>query len=334
MTTYRSEPLRAVLVGAGKFGRHYVNRLQQHDKFKLVGVVDKNTSKIKDLQLEGITVASSLTPVAEFSEFDVVIVTTSADQHVTVSMEALAYGKHVLCAKPGVTSTAEYEMISALAKKNDVDYSVDYTMISAPEVGFLDMSFCAHGEPRFMEAARYVTGPPEPVNEVWGLMCHDVALFDYHMPISRKVTHVHCWRDHRNLVRATLVSNDDNVAHFKASYNQRANKRLVSFELTPHKKFKHPVKRITWDQSARTLDFLVDHHANYKVEFEEWPDPITLSLNRLARRISKREETDSTVFDNLALYSTYVGDGPVRSVTRILEALDKSLGIDGEKVCL
>lgn len=334
MTTAPSDPIQVVLVGVGKFGRHYANRLQQHEKTSLVGVVDKDVSKIKSLRLEGITVASSLTPVAEFSDFDAVIVTTSADQHVAVSMEALAYGKHVLCAKPGITSTAEYEMISSLAKKNDVDYSVDYTMISAPEVGFLDMSFCAHGEPRFMEAARYVTGPAEPVNEVWGLMCHDVALFDYHMPISRKVTHVHCWRDHQRLTRATLVSHDTNVAHFKAAYNQRANKRVVSFELTAYKKFKHPVKRITWDQTKRTLDFLVDHHANYKVEFEEWPDPITLSINRFVRRIRQREERTSPVFDNLALYSTYLGDGPVRTITRILEALDKSLSMDGEEVRL
>ena len=334
MTTSPSDPLRVVLVGVGKFGRHYANRLQQHDKVELVGVVDKDVSKIKSLRMEGITVASSLTPVAEFSDFDAVIVATSADQHVTVSMEALAYGKHVLCAKPGVTSVAEYETIRSMAKKNDADYSVDYTMISAPEVGFLDMSFCAHGEPRYMEAARYVTGPPEPVNEVWGLMCHDVALFDYHMPIRKQITHVHCWRDHQRLVRATLVSHDTNVAHFKASYGQRANKRFVAFELAPEKKFKHPVRSITWDQINRSLEFVADHHANYKVEFEEWPDPITLSINRFVRRIRQREERTSPVFDNLALYSTYVGDGPVRNVTRILEAIDKSLSMDGEKVCL
>lgn len=333
MTTSPSDPLRVVLVGIGKFGKHYANRLQQHHNIKLVGVADKDVSKIKSLRLEGITVASSLTPIAEFADFDAVIVTTSADEHFAVSMEALQYGKHVLCAKPGVISIEQYEAIRSAAEKNNVDYSVDYTMISAPEVGFLDMSFCAHGEPTFMEAARYVTGPVEPVNEVWGLMCHDVALFDYHMPISRKPTHVHCWRDHRGLTRASLVSGDTIVAHFKASYNQRADRRVVAFKIDKTTgKFKHPVRLITWDQKKRTLDFAVDHHPNYKVEFEEWPDPITLSINRLIKRIRNKETKAVPGIDDNQFFSAYSGSKLTRSVTGILWALDESLSMDGEKV--
>lgn len=322
---------KVVIVGAGRFGRHYINRATQHEHFKLVGVVDSNASVLRSVQAEGISVATNIQSALDFVEHDAVIICTTADSHVTLAMQALAAGKHVLVSKPGVTTLTDYEQVSALADKNEVDWSVDYTMIGAPEVNFLDISFCAYGEPLFVDAERHVAGSREEVGEVFGLMSHDVALIDYHMPQNKQVTHVSVWQSTPRLVVASLVSGDKQIALLKASYEASHQTQAVTFLLNPYKKIKDPITQITWDQTTRRLNFNTEWEFKYDVEFESFPDPITLSLDRFYRRIINRE-ADEDHLPNALFYSTHQGHQPTRRITRILAAMQKSLTTKQELV--
>jgi predicted dehydrogenase len=314
---------RVVIVGAGRFGRHYINRASHHEDFELVGVVDANASALRSIQAEGIAVAATLDPALEFVPHDAVVICTDADSHVTLAMQALASGKHVLVAKPGVTTIEEYEQVSALADEKNVDWSVDYTMMGAPEVNFLDISFCAYGEPFFMEARRFVHGEREAVGEVFGLMVHDVALLDYHLPSSKQVTRVSAWES-GSMIMATLHSNESEVGSLMAGYGFGRQTQLVEFCLTPHGKIKNPITEITWDQSSRIIDFYADWRHKYDVRFETTPDPITISLDRFRRRIQNKDE-DADHLTNALFYSTHQGHQPTRRITSILTAIQKSL---------
>jgi len=338
MTTFLSdqseEPKRIVLVGAGKFGRHWVNRLQQSPKAHLVGVVDKNTDAIKALRMEGISVASELKPMLDFVHHDGVVICTNPHSHVELSLQALEAGKHVMCAKPGVTSMADYEMIATVAKDKDADYSIDYTMLSAPEVNFLDVSFCTWGEPYGIETSRFVIGNPDPIGEVLDLMSHDVALAQYHVPDFERADVVTCWRDVRGYIKASVCCGENRIGYFKAGYDSKRPKKICAFEVRQNKKVIEPVGMIVWNQNERFLLFEKANGRAYRVDFEEWPDPITLSIERFVRRIKQKESGATDYFNDMVLQSAHIGERPIRTTVRILEAMTQSLQNHGEPVRL
>ncbi|MEO6711853.1 MAG: Gfo/Idh/MocA family oxidoreductase [Mycobacteriales bacterium] len=118
--TLPSQPLRAVLVGAGSMGRTWLAAVAESPDVALAGVVDVDVeaahAALDAAGLSGVMVGDDLGEVAEQCTANVVLDITTPDAHVDVTLEALALGLPVLGEKP-LAPTVEAALVLVAASR-------------------------------------------------------------------------------------------------------------------------------------------------------------------------------------------------------------------------
>ena len=169
--------VKVILVGHGYFGSLYRERINKHDNLKLVGVVDKDLSRL--VKFRGTNLGESYEMCADSIDHDAVIVCTPPQHHASISISALERGKNVLCMKPGAMSEAEAEAVTKAVNVGNGRFFVDYTMLHAPELDFVTGLIGMVGSIGGFSSARHVVTGPKPEGIVRDLLCHDVALLEH-----------------------------------------------------------------------------------------------------------------------------------------------------------
>jgi predicted dehydrogenase len=112
-----SEPLRAVLAGAGALGPYWARELLESPDTELAGWVDLDPGRVRAAAAElgaSVPAGEALEPMLREQRPDFVVNVTPPTAHHAVALAAFEHGAHVLSEKPLATSMAEaHEMIAA-----------------------------------------------------------------------------------------------------------------------------------------------------------------------------------------------------------------------------
>jgi predicted dehydrogenase len=302
--------VKVILVGHGYFGSLYRERINKHDNLKLVGVVDKDLSRL--VKFRGTNLGESYEMCADSIDHDAVIVCTPPQHHASISISALERGKNVLCMKPGAMSEAEAEAVTKAVNVGNGRFFVDYTMLHAPELDFVTGLIGMVGSIGGFSSARHVVTGPKPEGIVRDLLCHDVALLE-HLGLTSGDLKVTCAMTSGVSATAIITSpNGERIAYMNASYNSTYARKDTRFKAENMRSVTNPGLVVTWDQNQKSVS-VASQGKSIDVQFRHDPDLITRSLNTLAD----------------PWYSLLIEGQEYRRIMRIIHALHHSADNDG-----
>ena len=116
-----ARPLTAVLVGCGGISRSWLNGIKTLEAVTITGLVDTNLSAAETRKAEyglaGARTSTDLRATLKALKPDMVFDCTIPEAHITVVLEALRHGCHVLGEKPMADSMANARRMLAAARK-------------------------------------------------------------------------------------------------------------------------------------------------------------------------------------------------------------------------
>ena len=133
-----SEPLEAIIVGAGHRALKYASYAKVHpEELRIVGVADPDEiRRRRAVELHGLDATQCFSSAAELAErprcADVVINGTMDQQHVPTSLPLLAAGYHLLLEKPFATHEEELWALVRAAAKHRRHVAICHVLRYAP----------------------------------------------------------------------------------------------------------------------------------------------------------------------------------------------------------
>jgi|TARA_B110000259_G_C14033579_1_gene407960 predicted dehydrogenase len=111
--------INIAIIGAG-IGREHLAALRElPSEFRVVAVVDQNLERIEEIRFgDTFAALTDISDVLTDPEIGVIDICLPPHLHVSVTLDALNFGKHVICEKPLATSLADVDRIAAAAKQN------------------------------------------------------------------------------------------------------------------------------------------------------------------------------------------------------------------------
>lgn len=110
-------PIRVAVVGAGEFGKNHVRLWREFDGAQLVGIVDTNADRARQIaseyQTEIIPSLAALSP----DRVDAVSLAVPTKEHARIGCQLLEAGLDVLVEKPMAASLEEADQLIAAAKR-------------------------------------------------------------------------------------------------------------------------------------------------------------------------------------------------------------------------
>lgn len=268
--------MKAILVGNGRFGSVYRERLSDHQRFEVVGIVEPRRENIPHGNW---MVSATLEKMLPSVEADCVVIASPPITHADYAIQALNAGKDVFCAKPGGVTPSDARMIRRAAERNHRAFFVDYTMQSAPEANFIFGQLGAIGEvTRFSSVRRVVTGP-RPETIILDLACHDLAAF-WEFYDTSMIMKVGAHRpDHNGIIIDLFDEDDVLVGTIRCSYDADRPTRSIFLRLRANNEMVDERYSITWNQHWRDVH-VASKKEGMSFNFRDNPDPITLALSR------------------------------------------------------
>ncbi|TWT90629.1 Dehydrogenase [Pseudobythopirellula maris] len=173
-TSNSEQPLRLLVIGAGKLGGYHANIASQLDGVELVAVADPSAEARAALAEK-----TGAEPVADYREaisrIDAAVVATPTVTHLDVAGELLAAGKHTLVEKPLAPSLAEADKLVRAARQAGVTLQVGHVERFNPALDAVREDLA---DPRFIQATRTsgYTFRSTDIGAVLDLMIHDIDL--------------------------------------------------------------------------------------------------------------------------------------------------------------
>ncbi len=164
--------MRIAVIGVGHLGRHHARILAAMPGVELVGVVDTNLQRAREIaEAQGTTAIENAASL--LGTVDAVVVATPTASHASVATPFLEAGTAVLIEKPLARSLAEADALVALARARGATLAVGHTERFNPAVEAARPLLTA---PRFIEGHRLGTFPDRSldIDVVFDLMIHDI----------------------------------------------------------------------------------------------------------------------------------------------------------------
>lgn len=177
------------VLGAGRWGVHFIRNLAQHPQAELVAILDSSPNRLTycqeklELQRETIALATEWETIKQLDNLQAVVVATPASTHYALILDALQQGYHVLAEKPLTLDPIECLELAQLAASKQLQLLVDHTYLFNPIVE-KGQQVIASGqlgtELRYGYATRTHLAPiRQDVDALWDLAIHDLAIFNY-----------------------------------------------------------------------------------------------------------------------------------------------------------
>lgn len=106
-----------VIVGYGTMGVTHTRKLSALGGVTVKGVVDIDPRALEDAEADGLVAYPDLDAALADPEVTFVFICTPNEVHRPIALAALAAGKHVICEKPAMLSSAEIEEVTAASEK-------------------------------------------------------------------------------------------------------------------------------------------------------------------------------------------------------------------------
>lgn len=110
------------IVGLGGIAHKFASDLLLVENAEINAVASRSLDKAKEFanQYKSVHAFGSYKELFECDEVNVIYIATPHTSHKELSIEAMKYGKHVLCEKPAGINKKEVEEMVAIAKENNV----------------------------------------------------------------------------------------------------------------------------------------------------------------------------------------------------------------------
>lgn len=170
----RPAPLRAAVIGVGHLGRHHARLLAGMPGVDLVAVVDLDAERART-SAHGPATDALTDHRALFGKVDLVTVAVPTIDHLSVSVDFLERGVHVLVEKPMACTLDEADRMLAAAAASGATLGVGHTERFNPAI---EAALDVLRQPRFIEIDR-LSGFPErslDIDVVFDVMIHDLDL--------------------------------------------------------------------------------------------------------------------------------------------------------------
>ena len=161
----------AVLGGKGYWGSKVLKRLQENDKYNVIAEIDPNDNNVGSFHSWELFKKSEL-----FGETELVCIFTPPGSHYDLAKDAIENGKHVICAKPVVSTYKEIKELYELAEKNKVALLMEYTYEYHPAIHKLKELLPLIGNPKLMVSRRLNFGKHQEHGVVADLLPHDISI--------------------------------------------------------------------------------------------------------------------------------------------------------------
>ncbi len=166
-----TSPLRIGVIGAGHFGRFHTQKVAANPRATLAGLHDANPARAAAVAAEIGCPTLSLDDLLAAS--DAVVIAAPAALHHSLTIRALAAGKHVLVEKPIAATLAEADEMAALATRNGLVLQVGHLLRYTAEHAAITARL---PNPFYIECVRIAPFKPRgtDVSVVLDLMIHDI----------------------------------------------------------------------------------------------------------------------------------------------------------------
>jgi predicted dehydrogenase len=330
--------VRVAVVGLGYWGPNLVRNLHEVDGADAVVVCDARSSAVDTIRrrfpaLRGTT---RFEDVLADPEVDAVAIATPVSTHFPLAEAALQAGKHVFVEKPLAATSAEAESLLRLASRLGLVLMPGHTFLYSPPVVTIERMLRAGelGEIYFVSTSRVNLGLHQTdVSVVWDLGPHDFSILQYWLGESPSAVSA--------LSRGCIIPGTPDVTFVNLEYRSRAIAHVELSWLAPSK-----LRRTTIVGSEKMIVY--DDTSNEPVRVFDsgvvLPDPESFGEYRLTYRTGDIVSPNIGAAEPLGLemedFCAAIRTGqPPRSsasigleVVRVIEAVDRSLELDGAKV--
>jgi predicted dehydrogenase len=274
------------------------------------------------------------------SDIDGVVIATPVHTHYQLARAALLAGKHVLVEKPLAARTSEVEELATLAREQKRVLLVGYTFLYHNAVRELRRIITEGqlGKLYYIDAQRLNLGLfRQDVNVVWDLAPHDLSILRYLLdadPVAIRANGAaHIQRSIQDVSYIHMIYASGLIAHLQVSWLHPLkvrrltvvgdHKMAVYDDVNPEDKIRIYNKGVDHPKQTTTFE---DFQLSYRTGETTapaigWREPLLVECEHFADciRSGKQPLTD-------ALWS--------QPVTRTLEAIERSLSLNGQEVAV
>ncbi len=114
------------IIGFGSMAfNHYKRLTEAETRVKVKGVYDINPERMALAEEKGLVAYPTREALLSDPEIDIVLVATTNEVHAELSIEAMKYGKHVICEKPATITSADLLRVMEASKKYDRLFTIN-----------------------------------------------------------------------------------------------------------------------------------------------------------------------------------------------------------------
>lgn len=329
------------VVGCGYWGPNLVRNFAALDGVEVRAICDRDPVLLANLKRRypAVRTYSDADALREADDVDAVAISTPVAAHHPLGMACLRAGKHVMLEKPMADTVEKAAELVELAQRQGRVLHVDHTFIHSGAVRKMRemVDSGAVGDLLYIDSVRINLGLfQSDVNVVWDLAPHDISIISYLIGEQPKwvsaVGSVHYGR-HESQAYVTLRYGGSLVAHLHVNWLAPVklrstliggSKRMIVYDdLAPSEKIKVYEKGVTAiDEPGARERTLVDYRVG----------------DMLAPYIEKTEPLERACrgfIDSIQTGAASPADGQAGlDVVRILEAAQRSIERDGERIAL
>lgn len=146
---------RLVIIGYGTQGVYHTRNLRALEDVAIdvVGVYDTDPRANEDAATDGLAVYGSFQSVLDDASVDMVFICTPNDSHHDYAVAAMRAGKHVLCEKPAMMSSAQMRDVAAVSAQTGKMFMVHQNRRWDPDFNVVKKVYDEGtiGEPTYLE---------------------------------------------------------------------------------------------------------------------------------------------------------------------------------------
>ena len=271
-------------IGCGYWGPNLLRNLVANPDCDVKWVVEisKDRQEYVSSFYTSVKVTNDIQNAFNDNEVDAIVISTPAESHYKLTIDALKARKHVLVEKPMAINVEEVEEIGVLAKKNNLVAMVGHTFIYNAAVQYVKTLIDSGelGDIRYIYSQRVNLGRiRSDVDALWNLAPHDISIIQYWLNEPKPIS------VSRNGM-AYVQEGVDDVVFMNIEYPDNVIANIHVSWLDPHKIRRMTIvgseKMVAYDDIAENKIAIYDKGIDRMAvlgEHMDFDDPSTFTFN-------------------------------------------------------
>jgi len=270
--TYES-PIGVAQIGVGYWGPNLLRNLFSSPYFSVKMVIEKDRGRRQFVEqfYPGIPVYSDISAALNEKNVQAMVIATPVASHVSLGLQSLDAGKHILVEKPMATHPEEVRQIHKAAKSRNLVAMVGHTFIFNAAVKQVKEIIDSGelGDIRYIYAQRLNLGRiRNDVDALWNLAPHDISIIQYWLNDPEPIKT-------QRIGMAYVQDGIDDVVFLNIIYPQNVMAHIHVSWLDPHK-----IRQITVVGTKKMVVY--DDIAESKIAiYDKGIDPLAVLGDRM-----------------------------------------------------